>query len=338
MVHELFHKTPLDEQFYLQHIQSRLPDKLIDFHVHMNLPEHVKAITPERIAMDWALEAGLIMTYEDSQHYLKTMLPDKEVDLLVFPWPLPEADIIANNDYLSKLALDKKVNALMTVDPKFSAEYCDDNLTNNGFMGFKPYPYFASQVKGAEVSIFDFMSKEHLAVLDKHEKILMLHLPRAGRLPDKDNIKELLEMRQEFPNVKIVLAHYGRCFNHNTLVESLDILGKDVEGFYFDTAAVINPKVYEVAFERISEDKMLFATDMPILWWHGKQTWQNPSPTIFARENFSWNTHPTKDEEDSYTYIIYQQLKNILDVIGNDDILKEKLFRTNAEFLLGKGE
>ena len=88
MMYEYFHRTELDEAFYAEHLLPRLPRVMIDAHAHFNLPEHVSRITKETIAGDWALECGLLMSYEDACAYDRTLFPDTVVHHVALPWPL----------------------------------------------------------------------------------------------------------------------------------------------------------------------------------------------------------------------------------------------------------
>ena len=338
MINKWFHKTELDIEFYNEYLEERLPEKITDVHVHMNLEEHVKGVSKERISMDWALECGLQMEYEAAQHYYQTMFPGKQILLTAFPFPLAEVDIPANNAYLSGLAKTGKIDALMSVRPEWTAQYCEEILVNNPFLGFKPYPYLASAIKGADISIYDFMPESQLSVLDRHKKALMLHLPRKGRLPAPDNIRELREIRQKFPDIHIILAHFGRSFTTEIFNQGITALGEDLKGFYFDTAAVVNPGVHQMAMERLDSRQILFGTDFPIMTWHGMREWHKDTPTNYCRENFGWNRHEKGAEaEAEFTFIAYVQLKNKLDAIGNDYIRKEQIFYKNALNAFRKG-
>lgn len=337
MIYPWFHITEDDKAFYNHFLKDRMPDKILDVHVHMNKLEHVKAITPQRMQEDWALECGLHMDYEASQFYYSTLFPGKTVELNAFPFPLPEVDIPANNEYLGSLADEGKINAMMSVRPEWDAETCEEMLLKHQFTGFKPYPYLASQEKGADISVFDFMPHHQIAVLNKHKKAMMLHLPRHGRLPDKDNIREILELRQKYPDMKLILAHFGRCFDANFFKKGMGALGKDLEGIYFDCAAVTNAEVFALALEMLDTKQFLFGTDEPILLWHGEQTWNEGGSAVnFTREDFSWNKHPkTPKEEEEFVFIVYRQINNLLDALGNNETAKQQIFYANAKTVLG---
>ena len=330
---EYFKKEKHDIRFYEEFITDRLPAKIVDAHTHLNLPEHVTNISEDTIKGDWALECGLIMTDEDSIEYYNELFPDKNVDNIIFPWPLLDGDTKGNNYYISSLIKGKKKIGLMTIRPEWNVEYIEQEYVKGGFSGFKPYPYFASSVKGAEVSIFDFMPREHFELADKLKASVLMHLPRKGRLAADENISEICSIVQKYPGVKLVLAHIGRCFNLKPLKEGLGKLGDSVKDLYFDTAAVMNPQVLEYAFEHLNEKQILFGTDFPILLWHGKREWSETEYFNLCKEDFSWNKHRYPDQEDQYTFFVYEQIKNILDVVfrsGDGKELAERVFIQNA--------
>ena len=65
----------------------------------------------------------------------------------------------------------------------------------------------------------------------------MLHLPRAERIASPENVRELLEISQRYPEVAIIIAHFGRSFCPYYLERGLEQLGQEGQGFYFDTTA-----------------------------------------------------------------------------------------------------
>jgi len=328
MVHKFFQKTERDTAFYKRFLESRMPDRMIDAHVHLALPKHTRAIDPKLLEADWALQCAHTMSEEQLAGYSASLFPDIRYEYIALPMPIKGVDLEANNSYISSI----RMRALMATLPQWDTDVCEKALITGGFSGFKPYPNLVSTVKGAEISILDFITHSQLSLLNKHKKALLLHLPRAGRLPDEDNIRELRDMRQAYPNIKIVVAHFGRCFNVEPFLEGIKKLGSDLEGFYFDTSAVINPQVYAAAFDHISPDSILFGSDLPITLWHGKRTWNNGSYQNLCREDFKWNKHiEGSAEEEKYTFFIYEQLKSLLDSMGSDAELKRKVFCENAE-------
>lgn len=329
-MYSYFHKTELDERYFEEHLRGRLPQTIIDAHAHFDLPAHVAAISAQTIAGDWALECGLLMSYEDAHSYTGVMLPGIALDFVALPWPLREADTLANNAYIASLIKERGQRGLYTVRPEFDIAQIERDFVAGRFSGFKPYPYMASAVKGAEVSIFDFMPHAQFALADRLGAPVLMHLPRAGRLPDPDNIAEIRVILERYPNVKLVIAHFGRCFQHEYFEKALGLLGTDVHRLWFDCAAVLNPKVYALAFEKLDIHRILFGTDLPIFLWHGKREWDEKGYHNLCREDFSWNKHKYPQDEPNYTYFIYEQLNNILNMLGGDRAALQSVFCGNA--------
>lgn len=330
-MYSYFKKDENDVRFYAEHLANRLPESIFDAHAHLNLPRHVAQVSQQTIKGDWALECGLVMPYEDAVSYHETLFPNHQMRMLALPWPLPEADIPANNAYLSGLAGENKVTALMTIRPEWDAEYVEEQLLSGGFAGFKPYPYMAASEKGAEVSIFDFLPHHHLEIADRHGKAVLLHLPRKGRLADDDNIHEIRTIVQKYPGLRLVIAHFGRSFNVIYLKEGLAKLGDDKDAVYFDTAAVINPAVHREALQKLRSDQILFGMDLPILLWHGKRKWTETEYFNLCREDFSWNKHTDAENEKSYTFFVYEQCKAMLDCMDEEgasgQVVKDIFYR-----------
>ena len=333
-----FTKTEVDKRFYLACIKERIPARIFDVHVHINLKEHVANVTRERIMTDWALECGIVLPCEDAYACVAELYPDIEYRIAGFPWPIREADLKANNEYLAQKKREGKLTPFMCTRVEWDNDYTEKVLLDGGFIGFKPYPDMVSGIKGAEISIFDFITREQLRILDKHKKTLLLHLPRKERLADPDNIRELLEIRQKYPDIGIIIAHLGRSFCPYHLDKGLRMMMNNVEGFYFDTSAVINTDVYKIAFEKIPLENILYGSDLPILFWHGKREYTERQYTNLCRENYSWNKHlDSPENEGKYTLFIYEQLRAILDaadMTGLDNKNKEAIFYDNAYRLL----
>jgi predicted TIM-barrel fold metal-dependent hydrolase len=322
-----------DREFYREHIEPRLPGRIFDAHVHVNLPEHIAMVPPARWLSDWALETGHLLPVPDAYACALELFPGADYSINAFPWPIREADLESNNAYLSREQAKGKISALMCVKPGWDPEAVERDLLEGKFRGFKPYPDMVSGTKGADMSIFDFIPTWQWAILERHRRAVMLHIPRKGRFADSDNIRELREIRQSYPSVTIIIAHFGRSFCPSYLREGLAKLGS-AEGFYFDTSAVSNPEVYDVALSRLDPARILFGTDMPITFFRGKQEWTECEYAILTSDPFTWNrVRKPPEVETMYTIYIYEVVRAILDALernGLGEKEREGIFRGNA--------
>ena len=340
MIYDYFHYTQQDRDYYNAHIATRLPKRILDAHTHINLPEHLKNIPPERLQSDWALQTGMHMTADDAIWYYQQFFPDREVLNVAFPFPIKEADLEANNAYVAECARNGKIaHGLMCLKPEYSCAYIEEEVRTRGFSGFKPYPDIVSGQKGAEIGIFEFLPREQMALAERLGLPIVMHLPRPGRMPDENNIRELKEIRQQFADLKIVIAHLGRCFTPYFFELALERMGEDIRSFYFDLAAVLNQQVLRLAFENLPLDRILYGTDQPIFLWHGYREWTKTTYKNIARERLPWcPEHADEQTEAGYTLVIYHQLDNILNALDELKIGQatvEGIFRGNAEAVFG---
>jgi predicted TIM-barrel fold metal-dependent hydrolase len=330
-----FTVTDLDRKFFNEKLKPRLPGLILDAHTHMNLPEHVAMVPQSRIDGDWALQSGCEMCIEEANGYAAALFPGVDYRFTAFPFPIREADMEGNNTYIAELIKRGKIAfGLLTIRPEMNLVAIEEQLANGGFAGLKPYPDYVSTHKGSEVSIFDFLPRSVLALAERLEKSIVLHLPRAGRFADENNIRELREIIAEFPRLKLVIAHLGRCFNPCYFQKAAEALGDDIHRFWFDTAAVMNPEVLTLAMKTLHKDRILFGLDLPIPLWHGSRRWTEKTYHNVCRENLAWNQHTEGAEaEEGYTFFVYEQINNMLNImesLGKDESYKEAFFYGNA--------
>jgi predicted TIM-barrel fold metal-dependent hydrolase len=334
-----FEMRDRDRSFYEEYLKPRLPARIFDVHVHCNLPAHVAMVPEERWLSDWAMECGHILPAADALSCARELFPDAEYAINAFPMPVREADLRGNNEYLAQEQREGRISAFMCVTPQWDDGYLEQVLVQNEFLGVKPYPDMVSGVKGADISIFDFMPHSQWALVNRLRRTVMLHLPRKERFADDMNVEELLEIRQKYPELCLIIAHFGRSFCPYYLEEGLKKMG-GAGGFHFDTAAVLNPAVYDIAFSRLDSKQILFGTDMPICLFHGKREWKERTYINLSSDDFAWNTNRRSPEEEAgYTLFVYEQVRAILDAmdrIGFTDAQKEDIFFRNGKRLLGR--
>ena len=330
----------VDARVYQDEIRPWLPDEIVDIHTHVVLAEHVAPISPERMAANWALEVGIEQSWEDLRENYRSLFADQRVTALAFGGVFQEVDIEASNSYVLSGANDPRNNALglLVTRPEWDADVIAEAISQ-GFVGIKPYPDLAPQPTG-EVSIFDFCPRSHLEALNELKGILMLHLPRAGRLGDADNIRELVELSESYPDIKLIVAHIGRSFCLPTARKGLPSLAKN-ESVYFDTSANLNADVFWYAIETVGADRLLFGSDLPITLMRGVREHIGEEYINHTDAPYSWNTNRKSPEEEAqYTYFLYEELRALIAAAQRSGIGKaglEKILYSNGARLLNRG-
>lgn len=333
-----FEYTEVDKAFYRNYLAPRIPGEIFDVHIHTYLPGHVKDVPEQERFANWASECSQVLPCEDAHAVASQLYPDSRYTFAGLPATHLRSDSMANNNYLAEMKrAGKLAAAFMMVRPEWDTRQIEKTLVEEGFAGFKPYLSMADSREG-ETSIFSFLPHEQWEILNRNRKAVMLHIPRKERFADDDNIKELLLARNKYPAVTIIIAHLGRSYCPYYLEEGLRKLD-DPGDFYFDTTAVVNPEVYDLAFTEIPLENILYGSDMHVLLWHGKRRWEEKKYYNLCREEFSWNKERRPPEEEAgYTLFLYEQVRSILDTMDKhklSEIQKSGIFGNNARRALG---
>ena len=247
-----------DKIVYQEQLDAFLPERFVDAHTHVYPASVMKNrepdYWPDRVAFENPIE-DLKQTYRD-------LFPGKNVVPVIFG--NPKGDIEEGNEYCSYVAATEKLPSLFLTDYNMSGEELEKNVIKGGFMGLKPYFCNARVgVNAADADIFDFLPKEHLRVADKHGWIVMLHISKRARLRDETNIRQLMEIEQKYPNVKLIVAHVGRAYSEEDLGNAFDTLGKS-EKMLFDFTANTLSVAMERCLQAVGTKRLMFGSDLPI--------------------------------------------------------------------------
>lgn len=319
---------PIDTQVYEQELSPWLPEKIIDCHVHIGTPEFCGPISEERLKGNWAMEVGAEQSWEQYNEAVGALFPKQQVSALIMGVPFMEMDLERNNDYVISGITDPGTNALLVTRPEWDADEIDKAF-ERGFVGIKPYPDLVPHADG-EPGIFDMLPKSHLEALNRRAGMLMLHIPRAGRLADPDNIREILEINDEFPRIKIIVAHIGRSFCLPTAQKGLPSFANR-SNIYFDIAANLNADVFSYAFDVVGPGRILYGSDLPITLMRGIREHEGERYINFTDGDYTWNTNrKAPDVEAKYTYFLYEELRALIKAAKNKEIVEQVMFSNMA--------
>ncbi len=251
-------------------------------------------------------------------------------------------DIEASNAYLQRECTARGWHSLAVIPPQWTAEKVADQLSGPGVLGVKPYYALISHTPLSrdahlEASIFDFLPHHILEVLDERHAWVTLHVPRAARLGDPANLREIGELRRRYPHVVLVIAHLGRCYTEGHARAGLLPLADD-PGIYFDTSAVINPASHRVALEHIGPERLLYGTDNPVFYMRGRRQYRGAS--YINRTNYDFHFNPQREPpeiEAAYTLFMYEDLlamKQACRELGIERRQIEAIFYDNAAGLI----
>lgn len=315
---------PHDIRIYEEELCPWLPERIIDGHVHIGLNEHCAPISEERLRTNWAYEVGVTQSWESYRQAVEALFPKQQVSALVMGVPFREMDLALNNEYVISGVPGPDTKALFMSSPDWSPDVIEQAF-ERGFVGLKPYPDLV--VSDSPPSIFDFLPHEHLKVLDRRSGILLLHIPRPGRIADRDNIAEIREICSRYPNVKVIVAHIGRAFCLPTALAGLPSLA-DCRNLWFDNSANLNADVMAFAIELLGPERIIYGSDLPITLIRGMREYDGDNYTNFTDGDYSWNTVRKPPEvEATYTYYLYEELRALIAGVRRAGLGREAVAR-----------
>jgi predicted TIM-barrel fold metal-dependent hydrolase len=168
------------------------------------------------------------------------------------------------NAYIAREARRYRFPSLIFSLPQWSGSLLEKKIDAGGFLGAKSYltlsePYLPEK----EIRIYDFFPPHQLEVMNRRGWILMLHIPRDGRLRDPVNLAQLTEIEARYPRLHVIVAHVGRAYCPEDVGNAFKVLAK-TKRLCFDFSANTNEDVFRQLIETVGPKRILFGSDMPI--------------------------------------------------------------------------
>ena len=188
-------------------------------------------------------------------------------------------------------------------------------IRKGGFLGIKSYLSLSPKyIPENEIRIFDFFPKAQLKKMDELGAIVMLHIPRSGRLKDPVNLAQILEIKQEFPNVRLIIAHIGRAYTKWDIGNAFDLLSAVPDLMYDFTANCCEYAITEV-LRHAGPKHLMFGSDMPILRMRTHRIEENGTyinlvpPGLYGDPKQDPHLREVSEEEARHiTFFLYEEL------------------------------
>ena len=332
--------TDYDRKVYEKELKGFLPKEFIDCHVHIwgdlkDVPiqgNHNGGSTwTDKVAEDLPADK-LVESY-------KILFPENKVTPLVFGSCLRH--IPTCNEFVRNDALKYNMPTLFRTSYDMTPDYLEQEVKKGGFLGLKPYlsncpPYIPAN----ETRIFDFLPKEHLEVANKNGWIVMLHIPRSGRLKDPVNLAQIMEIEENYPNLKLIVAHIGRAYAKEDIGDAFDIL-KNTKNLVFDFTANVCDDAIRACLEAVGTKRLMFGSDLPIAFMRMYRIVENGEYfNVVPRGLYgdvSKEPHMRETDETDVTFMIYEQilaLKRVAAQMKLTDSQIEDIMFLNAKNLI----
>jgi predicted TIM-barrel fold metal-dependent hydrolase len=245
---------------------------IIDCHTHI-FPEEVRKNREAFCKKD----EGFSFIYNNSKAKLVGVegliasMDESGIDRSVicgFPWSQP-ALCSFQNQYLMESASRYPNRLIVFVsllfsDPDWSGKELD-RAVKGGARGVGEIAFYRDEMTSQDIRSM----KPVLTQMEKGGIPLLLHTnetighfyPGKGRTP----LERFYEMILSFPDLPIILAHWGGGF---PFYELMPEVAKVMTNVYYDTAAspfLYSKRIYAIAREIVGVEKIFFGTDFPLI-------------------------------------------------------------------------
>lgn len=314
----LFEIKALDRRIYEEELRDFLPSEMIDIHCHVwryglsgvGKPDPGK---PSRVLM-WPYMIARDNPIEDLKESYKLFFPDKKVTPLFFASTTRET-AFACNDYCRACAAETGYPALYYSLPEQSKDEIAEEMKKGHFYGLKSYLDLApNYIPSNEIRIFDFFPRHQLEKLNQMGGLMMLHIPRPGRLKDPVNIAQILEIKRDFPRIRLIIAHIGRAYCKEDITGAFEALA-EANDLMFEFTANTNEYVMTKLLEAVGPARVMFGSDLPVLRMRMRRIEENGTyinlvpPGLYGDP--SQDSHlreVSKEEGEELTFFMYEEL------------------------------
>ena len=312
----LFEVTPNDRRIYEEELKDFLPDKIFDVHCHIALREHSQPVVlqpgEKKRTVTWPSLVADQNSIEDLQETYALFFPGKQCKALMFS-NAGHGEVI--NNYVADASRRSGFPALYYSHPNQSAQEIEQKIREGGFLGLKSYLDLSPKyLPEAEIRIFDFFPKHQLKKLDEMGAICMLHIPRHGRLKDPVNIQQILEIKREFPNVKLIIAHIGRAYTREDVGNAFEYLTQAPDLMYDFCANCCEYAITEL-IRNVGVKHVMFGLDLPILRMRTHRIEENGTyinlipPGLYGDPSQDSHLREVSPEEaEKITFFAYEEL------------------------------
>ncbi len=259
--------------YYQAEIAPVLPPAVLDFHTHTWSADHWK-----EKPWDTDREGGRYMVTNASyppENLLadgRACFPDRVYEAVCFGYPTPAVDWEKDTAYVADAARTHGgLWPLVLGGPalKLTRARYEQALDDGGFFGFKVFLNWYGDDYG-QMRVEDMLGPVERQLANERRLVVMLHVPRAGRMADPEIQAGVRWLSSECPQARIVLAHCGRCYMPAEMKAAIGCL-RGLDNVWMDTSMIMDPVAIQIAMNEIGPGRLLFATDFPVAAMRGRR-------------------------------------------------------------------
>jgi glutamate-1-semialdehyde 2,1-aminomutase len=329
--------TDLDRRIWEEELDGFVPRRVFDVHTHLYRWAFNLDPEKERSGMR-ALLGGAFANADrrlaDAVDAL--LMPGRAVHRLAFPFPFhPPCDFAASNEFLAcELAPDPASAGLLLVHPGMSAAEVEADIDRFGFLGLKPYRWYASSGDSIEADITDFIPEHQIELANRRGLIIMMHLAKRDAIADPRNQDDLVRLCAAYPDVRWILAHCARSYSAWAIEQAAGRL-RGLPNVWYDTSSVCESDAIDALYTGVGADRVMYGSDdIPVGVLRGKYVAFGRAWAYLSETNHQLGLSHC---DGRMTFTRYEQLRAMRRAslrLGMTDAQRNALFHDTARTLV----
>jgi glutamate-1-semialdehyde 2,1-aminomutase len=301
--------TDVDRRIWAEELDEFVPRRVFDVHTHIYRWEAFtdpnKETGPYRQLLGTTFADA---TWQMLQECDSILMPGREVHRLSFPFPFsPGCDFQLSNDFIAgEVQNDPRSAALMLVHPSMTADEAKQQVDRHGFLGFKPYRFYATTGDAVNCGITEFMPEHLIELAHEYGLLIMMHLSKRDAIADPQNIEDLHRLTAKYPHAKWILAHCARSYSAWAIEKAARYL-KGLPNVWYDTSSVCESDAFEALYSGVGLERVMYGSDdIPMGVLRGKYIAFGYAWAYLSESNHSLNLSHC---EPRMTFTRYEQLR-----------------------------
>ena len=206
----------------------------------------------------------------------RRILPDNEYHTVCFTvcfgHPTAAVNLERTNRYAAEAGREPRLYPLVIAGKGPAPQNrLRRELETGGFYGYKVYLPWVGDDYG-NLRVEDMLSPVEMELPDRHSLIVLLHVPRSGRLADPEVQAGVQALARDYPGARLVLARCGRCCHPEEMAAAAPALA-GLENVYLDSSMVMDPTLFQILIEYVPSQRLLFGSDVPVAAMRGRRVY-----------------------------------------------------------------
>lgn len=268
--HESFFR-PEDREFLVRELSEFLPDRIFDAHCHL-LEPGCAAPLPNGMARPIGLTE--YHAHVDPLHGGRTM------GALFLPFPQPRERAALAGQWIGRAVTeDPACRGFYLVSPEDDPEQVRDQVKQYGLHGLKCYHTLSARKPTWEADIPDYLPEALVRVAHEEGWAITLHMVKSRAVADPENRRWIRRYCEQYPGMRLILAHSARGFQPAHNLEGLpELVG--LNNLYFDTSANCEAMAHLTILRLFGPDRLMYGSDFWVSHLRGR--------SLGAADSFLW--------------------------------------------------